>query len=258
MIKNNKIRGWIHGYTILLFLLFAVFGTACIKSVPEAKGTASLDILHAVIDGNVLRPNLKEEGMSIFRNSSYISYGDYYRGANHIGSYVGSTRLRLYEMPDTTDKDQPLYDLRLDLPEGSINFLVLCGTRNDPDYFLFRSEIPYFPDSDSVMAVRIINASPESNPVVLHLKNSGPIQGISPVSYREHSEFSTLPVLSNTRDYEFEVRDAVTGDLLATYTTSGMNQGRHSGFRYQSFSLLLLGKVGLSGTYQPKVTWVQH
>lgn len=239
-------------------MALVVLGAGCIKNTPIEKATAALDIVHTVTGVGDIKPNFREEGLPVFKYSHNIGYSTFYIGPNRIGSYSGATRLRLYEIPDTTEKDQPLYDLRLDLPEASINTLLLTGTREDRNYLFIRENLPSFSASDSVMAVRFINCSPESGPVEIHLKGKGVMTALKPQAFRQYSQFVTLPVLSHTQDYEFEARDANTGELLATYKTDRMIIGDHAKFRYRSFSIILTGKAGLSGRYAPALLWLAH
>lgn len=242
---------------VITIVFCILFGTGCVKS-KMAKATASLDVIHTVVGAGNLRPSFREEGHNLFQYSRNISYNTFLPANNRFGSYTGNTRLRLYELLDTTAKDQPLFDLQLDLPESSINTLLLTGTKEEPETLLIRETIPYFHDTDSVMAIRFINSSPGSGAVNIQLQGGSAIAGLSGLAFKQHSNFITFPVLSTTKDYVFEARDATTGKLLTTYKTNGMNTNLHGNFRYRSFTLILGGVAGETGVNKPVFILLPH
>ena len=233
---------------IVCLLLLA----GCAKErMPKATGT--LDIIHTMVDAGKIRPSFRDGSPALFRYTFDINYNLFSANNNRFGQYEGDTRLRLYAMPDTTEKDPPLMDLRLQLTEGSIQTLVLTGHKDQPDTMLIRDNIPWFNPKDSVMAFRFINCSPGSNPVNIRIKDGDIITEFSQMEYKQRSGFKTFPVLYNTRDYVFEAWDATTNVLLATYKTNGMDNGNQEAFRYRSYTMYLGGVAGATGVNAPKL-----
>lgn len=231
--------------------------TGC-KKTRDAQATASLDIIHVVAGAGIMRPSFTETEPKLFRLSRNITYNTFTAMGNRFGSYIGDTRVRLYVLPDTLEKDLPLIDVRINLQVASINTLLLTGTKTAPDTMLIRETIPYFPDTDSVMAIRFINCASGSGVVNIRVNGGAAVPELSGLAYRQRSGFKTFPVLSSTKDYTFEARDAVTGALLATYKTNGMNTDMHGNFRYRSFTLILGGVAGETGANQPVFIVQQH
>ncbi len=196
--------------------------------------------------------NFRSEGPVLYNKGKQLNYkkafGCY---INLLPSYAGPQRLRLFQYPDTTSKDVPLFDMQLNLPIGSINTLFLTGTVEAPDTLLTRDVIPFFPAADSVMAIRFINLSPGSDPVSVNVKDLANGSEVSSIAYKKITGFKKYPVRPDMNDYVFEFRNAVSGNLIASITTPNLwlsGENAPSRWIYHSFTLVLTGEPGGVGS----------
>jgi hypothetical protein len=243
---------------IAMAVLLGFSLASCNKEVTTA-GTASLSIINAMPGSNDLIPNFKQDGAILYRQAAILRYKIFFMTDNRVRYYSGQQRLRIYQMPDTTSKDQPLYDLNLDLPVGSIHTLFLTGSPDAPDTVMIRNEqIPFFPQSDSAMAIRFVNLSKGSAPVSINIKGLADGSEVQSLSYKTITGFAKYPVRLQLQDYVFEFRDAATGTLLASYTTLGLQQTTPNPWIYKSFTIAFTGIPGTTGATAPDVFLVPH
>lgn len=249
-------------FSVLKISLLIMLFVSCSKEKEDA-GTASLIIINAVAGSKPLATNFKAEGPINYTNfqSRLLDYSDKVPPAStyQFRSYGGKQRLRLFQYPDTTEKDTPLFDLQLDLPLYSVNSLFLTGTLAAPDTVLSRDEIPYFQEGDSTMAIRFINLSPGSGPISINRKDSVPGSEVNNLTYKSMSEFKRYNAKRNILNYVFEFHDAVTGELLATYTAyNNHNNEVPSQWVYRSMTVVFQGLPGTTGITAPATNMFQH
>jgi hypothetical protein len=241
-----------------LFALIVLVIPACSKeNTPE--GAASLSIVNAVLGSSMLATNFSSNGPVPYISSKKV----YYKNFSQFNAYSGTQRVRLYNYPDTLPRDQPVFDVDLRLPDGSIHTLFLSGTRSAPDTLLVDETIPYFPANDSAMAIRFINLSPGAEPISVNIKGQANGSEASALAYKQVTSFETYAANASLTEYVFEFRNAVSGDLLASYTTTGSNATGTSPYnpnkwRYRSFTLVLAGKPGGAGSEAQTVFIVNH
>lgn len=227
--------------TIVFFLLAVLHFCSC-KKAPTFPGSSSLTIANAVTGTSSLATNFKNSGPVIYAGSKKIAYKKF----GYFSAFSGSQRLRLFEYPDTTEKDEPVIDLMLELPVGTINTLFLTGTSTAPDTLFTRDNMPFFTSRDSSMGMRFVNLSPGSQPISVNIKGSANGSETSGLAYKEATSFRNYPINSGLPEYVFEFRDVQSGELIATYTTRGSNYSgslpaQPNTWRYRSFTLALAG-----------------
>ena len=231
------------------------------KKESVAPGSASLGIVHAVAGSKPLAVNFSNDGPVPYKTGKQLTY-QYFDGRNQFKAYSGEQRLRLFQYPDTTDKDLPLFDLQLNLPVGSMSTLFLTGTVEAPDTYFTRDTIPWFPATDSSMAIRFVNLSPGSDPVSINVTGLANGSEVSSIRYKDITGFRNYAATSSISEYVFEFRDAVSGDFITSYTIAGINElGGDNGpniRRYRSFTLALTGEPGGIGDRARAVFLVSH
>lgn len=244
------------GTGLLTLCLLILFGSSC-KKEADPPGTASLIIVNALPASNEVKLNFKSEGHVIYRKSPGIQYKLSLKTA--LKDFSNPQRLRLFQIPDTTDKDAPLLDLQLNLPLGSIYTLFLTGSLNAPDTLIRKEDlIPFFPAGDSAMAIRFVNLSKESAPVSINIQGLADGSEATSLGYKSLTAFKRYPVSRLLQDYVFEFRDAATGTLLASYTTLGLQQTAPNNWVFRSFTVVLTGKPGGTGSLAPTAFLVGH
>nr|WP_295864162.1 DUF4397 domain-containing protein [uncultured Chitinophaga sp.] len=225
----------------LLMLLL----TACAKE-KTAPGTASLTIINAVPGSQPLIGNFSGGSPIHYYLANQFRYNTFLL-SNRMSAYSGRQPLAIYQYPDTTDKSQPLYNLVLDLPIGSMHTLFLTGTLTQPDTLFVSDGVPYHPLGDSSCSFRFVNLSPGSAPVKVTIaqKNGPPV--VSSMSYKGLTGFLNYPVNAAQEDMVFEFRDVATDQLITTYRVDGIHYpapGTNSPWVYSNYTLALVGLPG--------------
>lgn len=235
----------------LLMVLLPACGFISCKKDNLPVESASLTMVNAVSGSRPLSINFSSEGPVNYKDGKKLNYSEPYRGEVYLMvSYAGPQRLRLFQYPDTTTKDVPLFDLQLNQPIGSIGTLFLTGKVEAPDTLLTRDIIPFFPAADSAMAIRFVNLSPGSDPVSINIKGLANGSEISSIAYKKVTGFKNYPVKSGMEDYVFEFRNTVSGNLLASVTTTNLwvpDVTAPSNWLFHSFTLVLAGEPGGTG-----------
>jgi len=253
---HNKIR-------IVVVACISLFTTACLKTVTP-PGTASLTVINSVVGSQPLVMAFGEDRLStLYKNAGRLSYATFAVATNQFRSYTGDQRLRLYQYPDTTDKSIPLFDLRLNLPVGSMKTLYLTGTATQPDSLMVDESFPYHPASDSVTSMRFANLSPGSAPISINLLGQPAGSIVANLPYKGISAFFTYPATSKISSYTFEIRDAASGALLLTYSATGINlvgaqYGQQNKYLFHNNTLAMVGSPAGTGTTVRKTLFIQN
>lgn len=246
-------------YALLSAMLF--MAGSCSKSELKPEGTASLTLINAVVGADSLITNFNGSVMpaSYYINANIIVYNSYGSGPftvnnYQINSYAGEQQVMIFKVPDTLPKSEPLYNLTLNLPVGSINTLFMTGTATAPDTLFTRDSPKNHPISDSVTGIRFVNLSPGSQPISVNIQGQPAGSEISHLSYKNITAFKDYAATSEISSYTFEFRDAVTGELLASYLADGINNNNSSdpfnktnNWRFRNCTLALLGLPGGTG-----------
>ncbi|MBN8837172.1 MAG: DUF4397 domain-containing protein [Sphingobacteriia bacterium] len=124
------------------------------------------------------------------------------------------------------------------------------------DTILRKETLPPHAVGDSTFGVRFINLSYNSNPVNITLSTSTTTNEFAGIAYKANSNFKNYVCQKATTGYTFQVRDAGTGALIASYsfTTSGTTIMPY----FNNVTLALVGQIGATGTNAPKVIRVNN
>lgn len=238
---------------ILAGLLLGPGLFSCKKEVFKQVNSSSLTITNAIFGDTVLvanfnssqplkyygDPNVQDNDDSnplphFYRTPRIHSYEGY-----EYGGYLGDIPLSVAQLNDTT---HTVFKHTINVAPGSINTLFLTGTVTNPDYFYTRDTITRITKPGTVN-IRFVNLVRGGNPVIIAIKDTlgaaaGPVTGkLAYKSITSFKSFSTFfdavnPSGLNTKAVFFEVRDAVTNEVLpVTYFRHGAtDQGDANGY----------------------------
>lgn len=194
-------------FLIPVFLLYF----SCKKDSVKTFNTSSLNIVNASINEPNVLVNLSSGPIIYSIDQSNISFGSYLE----FGNPAGNLPVTLVAATDTI---HPIYQNTLNLPTGSIHSLYLIGQAPNISTLLLQDQIPAYKDSTS--GVRFINLLPDSQPVTINLQGNPASQTeFTSLAYKQISSFKGYSCKSAySGSYTFEVRDAATSNLLATFT----------------------------------------
>ncbi|QEC40389.1 hypothetical protein [Pseudobacter ginsenosidimutans] len=242
---------------ILLSMLFI----ACSKQEPVRPGSTSLVLFHGVAGANNLRTSFSDTAPAFYYLLNNLTYANFHPMANIQAPVAGKVPLHLYQLPDTMPKAEPLFKLELDLPAGSMHSLFLTGTPDAPDYVLVKDEPLPLPRGDSAMGIRFVNLMNGDIPVSINLTTKEEGSEAMNLPFKGVTSFKKYEVKSTVADYVFEFRNANTGVVLATYTTTGIaNDGKliANAWVYKNFALALVGVNGATGVLAPKIIKINY
>lgn len=241
-----------------------VIMVSCSKE-PPAAGTASLTIVNTVVGSRPLSVNFNDTGpLGYYKNFNPINnYSTWNRMSEQFTAYSGKQPLALYQYPDTLPGSQPLFNLVLDLPIGSIHSLFLTGTVSAPDTIFTTDLLPYYPATDSSMGIRFVNLSPGSAPITVNLQGQANGSEAGSLPFKGISGFKNYKVDNGLFDgYVFEFRDAASGTLIATLAPKDFLIGTSTTalqyWLYRSFTLAMVGLPGATGTDAQQVVFISH
>lgn len=207
-------------------------GSNIIKPAPQS----SITVVNGVINSDpIIMDYYNTHPISIFYNTAKeISFG----ASQEFSITSGEIPLAIYQLSDTVNT---LLKKSFNITKGSIYSLFLAGTDPaNPDYIFNQDHPPYHSIADSVIGIRFVNLSPNSNPVSINLQGSPNGSSVSSLAYKAITDFKDYPYKSSVSQYVFEIRDATSGDLLTTYT--------YNLVPYQNITICVIGQEGALAT----------
>lgn len=244
--------------SILLLCLFAITFISCKKEVPVLRIISSLTVVNAVPDAApYLVPDLRNGSTADFY---YISGTRFKYGISDLYTKLVTEReelpIALYLFPDTLSTSKPLFDLKLQLPKGSINTLFLVGKVSRPDYKLVTANPPPHNERDSTFGVRFANLSYQSRPLSVYVLNNGAQKVMEGLSYKDVSDYKKYTASAKSENLTFEFRDQETQQLLATYVFKELGSLENNLSRYKNFTLAFKGLPDSDDPVQKQSTFL--
>jgi hypothetical protein len=216
----------------LILLTFCVFVISCKKDEFKTTLLASLKVVNTVAGGASVKMASMPE---IVYNNSAVDFT----------LFPGSPEIYIYPENDSL---QPYYvaSKGLVIKERESYSLFLGGIPGGVEAVWVNERIPFH--TDNVVGVRFINLSPDSPPVVLVLASTPDENIFTNIAYKEITDFKQIQVTGTSAGYTFEVRNSVTGDLIASsYQDISL---------FKNITLVLQGLVG--GSPAADITRVNH
>lgn len=244
--------------SILLLCLFFIAITSCKKEGAVLRIVSSLKIVNAVPD---TAPYL----VSDFRNNSkgdfyYISAAKFKYGIADQDAKLNTEKeefpLAFYLFPDTLPTSKPLFDLKLQLPKGSINTLFLFGMVSHPDYKLVTAIPPAHDGMGKTFGLRFANLSYQSKPVSVYVMDNGEQKIIDGLTYKDVSDYKKYTISANSNNLTFEFRDKETQNLLATYVMADLLATENNLWRAKNFTIAFKGLPGSADPMQKQSTFL--
>ena len=217
--------------TLLLICLGIASLLSCKKEDNNTPLLASVNIVHAVVNVPAIKVNYFGSTVIYRTYTDSVKYGAYKIYSLGAGP---EAPLTIIPMLDTT---KSLLSGSLGLTPGGMYSLFLSGQYPSTDTLLVQDHISNY--TDSLVGVRFINLSPGSSPVSINIKNNQSDPEVSSLAYKQITNFKTYPATTGISNYVFEVRDAVSGTLLVSFTCTIT--------KFHNHTLVLKGLVGGSG-----------
>ena len=228
-------------YLKLLFAAFAVAALACQKQTPYKGEVVSVSVFNGLDDGLSAYGNYSEARPASYQLSQNLN-------ANSAAfiTYFQDTivRARFYAQYDTLDTDKPLIDQQLTMRRGKSYSLYLAGNKLASDYLFVENTFKWGADTDSLSYMQVVNISNDA-PVSVNMKGNAKGSFINSLPYKTASAFLGLNVDKAHPVYEFEFRDANTGELLWTETVPTIPAdpaGDRNRFLHNNWTLVFMGK----------------
>lgn len=213
---------------------------SCTKQVVRipTQPLASLNVVNALPTST---PLILVQG-STAPVKSYIIPGDPSSGSSRNFTNVGALSYAsiavlspnagsdtLYAVQQNTDTSTiggkvPIFMFNgvLNLSAGGLYSLFITGKDTTaPDYLLVRDTVPLH--TDSTTGIRFVNLSTNSSPVSVDIRGQANGSEVSSLSYKAITGFKSYAATSAISRYTFEFRDMASGNLLASYTLTGVN-----------------------------------
>jgi hypothetical protein len=223
----------------LFLLVFAALCWACKKQTVYNGQPISIAVFNGLNDGVFVYGNYSGSQPVTYKFSQLIGNG----GAITASFEEPHVRARYFVDPDTLETDKPVLDKQLDVANGKSYSLYLMGEKPHADYLFFENKFNVYQAGDSVTYLQVVNIS-NDQPVSVNIKGAAKGSLINHLAYKEVSPFLALNVDHNHTAYEFEFRDAATGDLLFTALVDdidGASRGVNR-FLYKNWAMVFTGK----------------
>lgn len=243
----------------ILMILFAGLVIQSCKKEESLPALGSLTVVNAAIDAAVAKAYASDKKV----NWSAIPTGDVINFANfkHFGVFVGGKSVNAVISADTT---KTLYNGTGDFKEGGLNTLFLCGqTGAYEGIYLVNENLPSY--TEEVVGIRFINLSPNSSAISVNLTATPTVNETASLMYKQKTEFKTYPANAAviTTGIAFQVKNAATGALLASYTLTAAAVSLYTTAtvaqaRFKNVTLVIKGLVGGTGANAFGVFPVAH
>lgn len=199
-------------------LLFVITIASCKKdSTPATTPLGSLNIVHAVVNLGTIQPNFSDPGTKGTSNYTYYNQIPTKIGFGFNATYTifanKSVPLNIVAKADTTTV---VYSTSLNFTNGSYYSLFLAGQAGAIDEVLVQDSYSNY--TDSSCGVRFVNLSPDSKPVNVVMPATPGTNEFASVAYKQATAFNKYSALTPNTSYSFEVHDATSDSLLASYT----------------------------------------
>ncbi len=228
-------------YRYIIAIALFIMVQAC-KKENILLENASINVVNATVDLTSLITNFtgKTITYSAVKPVQRTNYG-----TNQAYAVpAGNTNVSIVSFADTS---KVLLSENKTNKAGQLNTLFLTGQLpNLESVYLENENFPTY--TDEVIGVRVINLSPGSPAVSVNLVASPTVKEVSSLTYKQISPFKTYPIVNYATPISFEIRDAVNGDLLSTYSIPTTGTISVGGSVHKNITIVIKGLVGGTGT----------
>lgn len=171
------------------------------ESATTLSPLVSLNVTNVVIGGSDLTLNTSTQ---VVPNNSFFQFA----------LSAGNSRIDLY--PAATPAS-PYYDETIQTANGGYYSLFLTGSSPAAiDKVLIKESYKNY--TDSLCGVRFINLSPGSDPISVDVAGQAGGSTVQSLAYKSYSNFIQFAANQANGSYNFEIRDAATGNLITSYS----------------------------------------
>lgn len=248
--------------SILLGLSSMLF-VGCKKGFDVPPASASVRIANVISDVPFMVTSFQGiKPLEFYNTAARINYGSSNAKANYVNVPAGTCELAMYRFQDTLKPGNPFFQVNLNLLPNCYYSFFLTGTASAPDTLFLKEQ--FDPIIDSATGIRFINLSPGSEPMTVNLVGQSIGSEVADLSYKSPSTFIVYPANSMISSYTFEFRSKRTGDVITSYTASGINAnssqlGAPKNFwLFRRATLMVTGIPGGSGLLATKVELINH
>jgi hypothetical protein len=223
---------------LIMLLMFCASIYSCKEDEKAIPESGTVNVINVVSDVGAIKGNFS--GINIAW-SSIIPTGDFGTGKLYYAP-AGNSNMKVVPALDT---NVVLFNAARTI-QSKVYTLYLTGTKADVDT-MFREEInfPFIatganipPPADSVVNVRFVNLSTSSPALKIKLA-IGTANEVNNLSYKSIGTWKGFPNRTDFTEYNFEVRNAATDELLTTYTFYAMATNR-----FKNVALVIRGAFG--------------
>jgi hypothetical protein len=199
---------------------------------------STIIVVNAAVDIPSVKVNLTGNKI-IYATAPSVTYGAgtlYYapRAATSF-SIVSSADTNTFLINKTFNLSSEIYTLYLVGQAPNIDTLFRQETN-----FPFIPQNKIYTSSDSVVNVRFVNLSPNSNPVKIKIVNASANE-VDNLPYKSSTNFRAYDAKLTTTAYAFQIRDAATDALLVNYTFNATATNR-----FKNVALVIKGLAGIT------------
>ena len=225
---------YIHKITVMKYLILFCAGiivfTSCEKNTAGIPQLTSVNIINAVVNTTSIKVNPFGSPITYATYVDSVKYGGFKLYSLNAGAETPVTIVA------TTDTTKPLFTASLSLNAGEYYSLFLAGQYPQADTVWIKDAISNY--TDSLVGIRFINLSPNSNAVNVNIKGNSTQNEVNSLGYKQLTAFKQYSAKSTNPNYPFEVRDAATNALLTSFTLSYT--------RFHNHTLVIKGLAGVT------------
>lgn len=235
-------------------LLLAAVSLSCKKQTLQEGNPVMLQVINTVEGGEYLYANLTGTHPIRYANALLIGNPSW----NRLTFTAASQPIAFYTQADTLPESKPVWNRTLEVVPGKIYSLFLTGETKSISHILTENIIPPYSKTDSMANVRFAHMY-NGQPVSINLKGQPAGSLVKSIAYKEVTAYSALSANSSVDSYEFEFRNATTGELLGSFLVPDVNDYTYSTYYINaSFTLVITAQPGGSGANTLKATRVDN
>jgi len=217
------------------------------KKDEAPRSVASLNVINVATGAGPIKVNASGNQVDWSNVTTTIAFGasSVYTIPEGNLSFNGAT---------TGNPNADLFNLSKTFKSGGLYTLFVVGETPNIETIFNEENYPSYPDS--ALAVRVVNASPNSAAINVTLATSTTINEFSNLTYKQQSEFkkySAKPGVTNAA-FNFQIRN-MAGVILASYPFTATNLSQA---RFKGVTLVFRGLVGGTGINVPLVSFVPN
>lgn len=215
---------------LILFFAGIIGFTSCEKNDAGIPQLTSVNIINAVVNTTAIKVNPFGSAITYNSYTDSVKFGAFKLYSLHAGTETPLTIVA------TTDTTKPLFTASLSINAGEYYALFLSGQYPQADTVWARDNFSNY--TDSLIGIRFINLSPNSNAVKINIKGNTTQNEVNSLGYKQLTDFKQYSAKIANPNYQFEVRDVATSALLASFTLSYT--------RFHNHTLVIKGLAGVT------------